>query len=73
MSEQQPPAGQDAGAADAGQTMARAEELVDQFGERVGQFATLAGLRILQLAARAREEAEDIWAEAQHLRQNGRT
>ncbi|HET8627309.1 MAG TPA: hypothetical protein VFL91_07810 [Thermomicrobiales bacterium] len=72
MSQQQASADQSANAADTGQTMERAEAMVDQFGERVGQFVSLAGLRILQAAARVREEAEDIWAEAQHMRQNGR-
>jgi len=47
---------------------ARAEDAVDQAGERVGQFAALFGRRLQVLAARAREEAEDIWAEAQSMR-----
>jgi pyruvate/2-oxoglutarate dehydrogenase complex dihydrolipoamide acyltransferase (E2) component len=46
----------------------RAEELVDRMGESVGRFASLAGLRILKVAALAREEAEDVWAEAQSRR-----
>ncbi len=46
----------------------RAEELVDRLGESVGHFASLAGLRLLKVAALAREEAEDVWAEAQTLR-----
>jgi len=46
---------------------ARAEDAIDQAGERVGQFAALLGHRLQVLAARARE-AEDIWAEAQSLR-----
>lgn len=46
----------------------RAEELVDRLGESVGQFASLAGLRLLRVAALAREEAEDVWAEAQSVR-----
>lgn len=49
--------------------MERAEELVDRLGQRAGAFASLAGLRIRKLAARAREEAEDVWAEAQSVRQ----
>jgi hypothetical protein len=62
------------GAADAdasGQTqpaMQRAEELVDQIGERIGHYATVFGHGLLRFAARAREEAEDIWAEAQNIR-----
>ncbi len=48
--------------------MERAEELVDRLGERTGVLASLAGLRLRKLAARAREEAEDVWAEAQSVR-----
>ena len=47
---------------------ARAEDVIDQAGERVGQFAVLLGHRLQVFAARAREEAEDIWAEAQSMR-----
>ncbi|MDQ2829727.1 MAG: hypothetical protein M3Y74_11845 [Chloroflexota bacterium] len=47
---------------------ARAEDVIDHAGERVGQFAALLGRRLQVLAARAREEAEDIWAEAQSRR-----
>ncbi len=47
---------------------ARAEELVDRLGESVGHLASLAGWRLLKVAALAREEAEDVWAEAQSLR-----
>ena len=46
----------------------RAEELVDRVGESVGNFASLAGWRILKVAAFVREEAEDVWAEAQSVR-----
>ena len=46
----------------------RAEEVVDRLGRQIGQTAALAGARLLGLAARAREEAEDIWAEAQSRR-----
>lgn len=45
--------------------MARAEQIVDQVGYKVGRWAT-------RLVARTREEAEDIWAEAQHVRNSGR-
>lgn len=47
----------------------RAEELVDQFGQRFGHFAALTGLQIQRVTARAREEVEDMWAEAQNIRQ----
>ena len=40
----------------------------DGRGGGVGQFASLAGLRLLKVAALAREEAEDVWAEAQSVR-----
>lgn len=46
----------------------RAEELVDRLGESVGNFASLAGWRMLKVAAFVREEAEDVWAEAQSVR-----
>ncbi len=46
----------------------RAEELVDRLGERIGYFASLLNQRARSAAARAREEAEDIWAEAQSIR-----
>ena len=46
----------------------RAEEVVDRLGQRAGQIGSEVGQRLLRLAARAREEAEDIWAEAQSMR-----
>ncbi len=46
----------------------RAEEMVDRMGERVGYFASMAAQRIRVATARAREEAEDMWAEAQSIR-----
>jgi hypothetical protein len=46
----------------------RAEEMVDRMAERLGHYAGILGHKIMWLAARAREEAEDIWAEAQALR-----
>lgn len=48
----------------------RAEEWLDKAGQTVGIFASLAGLRIARVAAFAREEFEDMWAEAQTLRQS---
>jgi hypothetical protein len=47
--------------------MRRAEEMVDRMAERVGNAAGWLGHGLLRLAARAREEAEDIWAEARSL------
>jgi len=46
----------------------RAEEMLDRVGQRVGRYASLAGLRLRRMAAVAREEAEDIWAEAESVR-----
>ncbi len=46
----------------------RAEESLDQIGERVGKFAASAGQYLKRFTARTREEAEDMWAEAQQLR-----
>lgn len=62
-----------AGAAADGAAMERAEALVDQLGERVGRWASLAGLRLTRATARAREEAEDIWAEAHAIRDRRRS
>jgi len=52
--------------------MRRAEEMVDRIGQRIGHYASVAGTEILRFAARAREEVEDIWAEAQHIRRGGK-
>jgi hypothetical protein len=46
----------------------RAEEIVDRVAERVSDLTSTWGRKLLRLAARAREEAEDIWAEAQSIR-----
>jgi hypothetical protein len=54
------------------QTVQRAEEMVDRLGEQVGQYVSAFGHNILKWAARAREEAEDIWAEAQAIREQQR-
>jgi len=52
--------------------MQRAEELVDQLAARVAEFTSSFGRKVLRLSARAREEADDIWAEAQNIRRGGR-
>lgn len=49
----------------------RAEELLDRTGTQIGQFAARASYDVRRLMARAREEAEDWWIEAQQARQNG--
>lgn len=46
----------------------RAEELVDRLLQEAGQLLSVAALKLLKGASLAREEAEDIWAEAQNLR-----
>ena len=49
----------------------RAEEMVDRDGERLGAAMATLGHRLHVFIARAREEAEDILAEAQNLRHGG--
>jgi len=46
----------------------RAEEILDQMGQTVSRVTADVSLRILKGIALAREEAEDIVAEAQSLR-----
>ena len=43
-----------------------------RMGEWVGRFLALSGQRIRTAAALAQEEAEDMWAEAQHIRDENR-
>lgn len=50
------------------ETMHRAEEMVDRLAANIGEYARCLGHQILRLAARAREEAEDMWAEAESIR-----
>ncbi len=51
------------------EAMQRAEEMVDRLGEQVGHYVSVIGHNVLKWVSRAREEAEDIWAEAQAIRQ----
>lgn len=46
----------------------RAEFLVDQLGQKLGQWSGTAGKRLRRFWARTREEGEDMWAEAQDIR-----
>ena len=46
----------------------RADELLNRAGWTVGLFASMIGVRLARIAAFAREEAEDMWAEAQSVR-----
>ena len=48
----------------------RAEVVVEQLAERLGRFLNTTGHQLRKAAARAREEAEDIWAEAQAIRRH---
>jgi pyruvate/2-oxoglutarate dehydrogenase complex dihydrolipoamide acyltransferase (E2) component len=50
----------------------RAEELVDRATRGASYLASLAAMRLMRGASLAREEAEDIWAEAQSLRYHQR-
>lgn len=45
----------------------RAEEMMDRLGEQLGKWTVRATTETRRLLARAREEAEDIWAEAQNM------
>ena len=54
------------------EAMHRAEEMVDHLGEQIGHYVSVIGHNFLKWAARAREEAEDIWAEAQAIRERQR-
>lgn len=49
-------------------TMKRAEVLADRLALKVGVAATVVTEGLKRFFARVREEAEDVWAEAQHVR-----
>ena len=49
----------------------RAEETLDQAGEKIGIFAAEFSHRVRKSVALVREEAEDVFAEAQSLRHKG--
>lgn len=61
----------DAPRADGGLPLERAEHIVDTIAERIGRITSNTGLHLSRWAARAREEVEDIVAEAQSLRRGG--
>lgn len=52
-------------------TLQRAEAVVNRMSGRVRPLASVIGQRVQRLVARAREEAEDIWAEAESMRARG--
>ncbi|HZS79149.1 MAG TPA: hypothetical protein VFA41_21235 [Ktedonobacteraceae bacterium] len=45
----------------------KAEVIVDRLGQRLSLFAAQTSYQIQKAVARAREEVEDIWAEAENL------
>jgi hypothetical protein len=62
---------QDAGATvvpEDGERFRRADALVTRMQQAVASYTTVVGQRLTRFAARLREEAEDIAAEAQHVR-----
>ena len=48
--------------------MQRAENAVDNMAQQLAHFASKTGLQARRISAYAREGAEDIWVEAQHIR-----
>ena len=50
------------------QATEKAEVLVDRVGQRMNRVASLSSLYVLKTTAYLREEAEDMWAEAQSIR-----
>lgn len=51
----------------------RAGEVVDRLSKRIGEWVNVATMQAVVAYARVREEAEDIWAEAQNIRRRGRS
>lgn len=49
-------------------TTEQAEQMVEQAAQRLGNLAATLSLQALKVAARLREEGEDLWFEAEHLR-----
>lgn len=52
---------------------ARAEELVDRLGQRMSHWAVVNGQQARRTMARLREDAEDMWIEAQEMRNGWRS
>ncbi|HTI13517.1 MAG TPA: hypothetical protein VL461_02960 [Dictyobacter sp.] len=50
--------------------MERAEHLVDRVGQNVGSWSGDASHRMQWMFARVREDLEDMWVEAQHMRRH---
>ncbi len=51
---------------------ARAEELVDRLGQRMSHWAMVNSQQAKRAMARLREDAEDMWVEAQEMRDGWR-
>jgi len=51
-------------------TTERAEELVNRMGQRINRLSNLANQNVIKATAYVREEAEDVWVEAQSIRRN---
>jgi hypothetical protein len=51
------------------QAVQKAEKVVDNMGQRMTNWVFLASLQFQRATVRVREEAEDMWAEAQYIRQ----
>jgi hypothetical protein len=51
-------------------TTEKAEELVNRMGQRINRLSSLASQSVIKATAYVREEAEDVWVEAQSIRRN---
>jgi hypothetical protein len=51
----------------------QAEVLADQLARRVSAATAVVGRGLFRFLARVREEAEDVWAEAQNLRKKDKS
>jgi hypothetical protein len=54
------------------EAMERADEMVGEMEQRLRHFASVVSFNVQKTTARLREEAEDMWAEAQHIRSQSR-
>jgi hypothetical protein len=66
-------AGHETPAAKESSRVERAEILADQLGRKVATAAAVVGRGLFRFAARLREEAEDVWAEAQNIRRGNKS
>ena len=54
-------------------SLERADVLTDRFVLQVAAVTAALGRGLLRFTARVREEAEDVWAEAQHIRRGDKS